>query len=382
MEREKKRKTDVVREIEREKEGDREVERETDIEKGRSLNSPQTAPSLSFSVSSSHPSLRQAPIAPFSPLGLQREREQELVSPCLPSVALSFTNVMEERETQRERETEIERETQIETVAKRDREGEKERESGEGVLEALKQMKLSIDLVTNSTSSFKNDVEPEKEMERETEFMEKERQRIRAKVTRTTWIKDHSYIEEEESERESESENEDEHDARGEREEETERLGEREIFEDPKKRLRPIERREVQTTVIDDSSLLNPLDFVTLNLTANSKSLYRSPPPYSHSSPSHSSLSPSLAVVSSFPSITGFAYENGYFLQNGQFTGKCFSYSELKYPGPYPIGVDIRRREGYLSLHDFQQVFNMSREKFNSLPLWKQTQLRKQKGLF
>ncbi len=78
-------------------------------------------------------------------------------------------------------------------------------------------------------------------------------------------------------------------------------------------------------------------------------------------------------------------YENshkGVFLQNGQYTGKLYTYDELKYPGPYPIGVDARRREGYLSAKDFQSVFGISRDVYSKLPLWKQTQLRKQKGLF
>ncbi|OWK63235.1 Villin-1 [Lonchura striata] len=47
-----------------------------------------------------------------------------------------------------------------------------------------------------------------------------------------------------------------------------------------------------------------------------------------------------------------------------------------------PRGVDPSRKEDHLSDADFQAVFGMSRSAFSSLPLWKQQNLKKDKGLF
>ncbi|RLW04910.1 hypothetical protein DV515_00005574 [Chloebia gouldiae] len=47
-----------------------------------------------------------------------------------------------------------------------------------------------------------------------------------------------------------------------------------------------------------------------------------------------------------------------------------------------PRGVDPSRKEDHLSNADFQAVFGMSRSAFSSLPLWKQQNLKKDKGLF
>ncbi|XP_035260434.1 supervillin isoform X2 [Anguilla anguilla] len=49
---------------------------------------------------------------------------------------------------------------------------------------------------------------------------------------------------------------------------------------------------------------------------------------------------------------------------------------------PLPEGVDPLRLEIYLSDQDFQRVLEMKREEFNSLPNWKQINLKKSKGLF
>ncbi|XP_061083315.1 supervillin isoform X2 [Conger conger] len=49
---------------------------------------------------------------------------------------------------------------------------------------------------------------------------------------------------------------------------------------------------------------------------------------------------------------------------------------------PLPEGVDPLRLEIYLSDQDFQSVLEMKRDEFNSLPNWKQINLKKSKGLF
>ncbi|XP_023654454.1 supervillin isoform X1 [Paramormyrops kingsleyae] len=49
---------------------------------------------------------------------------------------------------------------------------------------------------------------------------------------------------------------------------------------------------------------------------------------------------------------------------------------------PLPEGVDPLRLEIYLSDEDFQRVLEMTRDEFNSLPNWKQINLKKSKRLF
>jgi len=45
-------------------------------------------------------------------------------------------------------------------------------------------------------------------------------------------------------------------------------------------------------------------------------------------------------------------------------------------------GVDIHKRELYVSDEDFQALFKMSREDLDSLPEWKKKQLKKKHGIF
>ncbi|XP_048808688.1 villin-1 isoform X1 [Lagopus muta] len=47
-----------------------------------------------------------------------------------------------------------------------------------------------------------------------------------------------------------------------------------------------------------------------------------------------------------------------------------------------PRGVDPSRKENHLSDEDFMAVFGMTRSAFANLPLWKQQNLKKEKGLF
>ncbi|XP_066554646.1 supervillin isoform X2 [Amia ocellicauda] len=58
-----------------------------------------------------------------------------------------------------------------------------------------------------------------------------------------------------------------------------------------------------------------------------------------------------------------------------------YSIEELQ-AKPMPEGVDPLRLEIYLSDEDFQKVLEMKRDEFNSLPNWKQINLKKSKGLF
>uniref|UniRef100_A0A8C9W5A6 Supervillin d n=1 Tax=Scleropages formosus TaxID=113540 RepID=A0A8C9W5A6_SCLFO len=60
---------------------------------------------------------------------------------------------------------------------------------------------------------------------------------------------------------------------------------------------------------------------------------------------------------------------------------KQYSVEELL-AKPLPEGVDPLHLELYLSDEDFQRVLEMTQDEFNSLPIWKQINLKKSKGLF
>ncbi|XP_017841740.1 supervillin isoform X13 [Drosophila busckii] len=49
---------------------------------------------------------------------------------------------------------------------------------------------------------------------------------------------------------------------------------------------------------------------------------------------------------------------------------------------PLPEGVEPTQLELYLSTEDFHRALGISREEFEQLPLWKQTKLKKERGLF
>lgn len=49
---------------------------------------------------------------------------------------------------------------------------------------------------------------------------------------------------------------------------------------------------------------------------------------------------------------------------------------------PLPEGVDPTHLEMYLSDEDFASSFAMTKEEFSKLPIWKQTDLKKEKCLF
>lgn len=49
---------------------------------------------------------------------------------------------------------------------------------------------------------------------------------------------------------------------------------------------------------------------------------------------------------------------------------------------PLPEGVDPTRLERYLSPEDFETALGMSQDEFREVPIWKQTKLKKEAGLF
>ncbi|PPD94035.1 hypothetical protein GOBAR_DD08947 [Gossypium barbadense] len=50
--------------------------------------------------------------------------------------------------------------------------------------------------------------------------------------------------------------------------------------------------------------------------------------------------------------------------------------------GNAATGIDLKRREAYLSDNEFQTVFGMEKEAFYKLPKWKQDLKKKKVGLF
>lgn len=57
-------------------------------------------------------------------------------------------------------------------------------------------------------------------------------------------------------------------------------------------------------------------------------------------------------------------------------------YDRLKSPGPYPSDVDVKYREQHLDNQQFYYVFQMSKDEFYNLPLWKQKLKKKSALLF
>lgn len=49
---------------------------------------------------------------------------------------------------------------------------------------------------------------------------------------------------------------------------------------------------------------------------------------------------------------------------------------------PLPDGVDPTRLEVYLSNDDFFELLSMTKTQFQELPAWKQSAVKKEKGLF
>ncbi|KAL1362835.1 hypothetical protein AAHE18_03G109100 [Arachis hypogaea] len=65
---------------------------------------------------------------------------------------------------------------------------------------------------------------------------------------------------------------------------------------------------------------------------------------------------------------------------NSQGSRRIFSYDELK--SKNVSGIDLKRRETYLSEEEFNSIFGMEKEAFYKLPRWKQDMLKKKFELF
>ena len=62
-------------------------------------------------------------------------------------------------------------------------------------------------------------------------------------------------------------------------------------------------------------------------------------------------------------------------------SGLVYSVEQLQI-GKCPAGIDMARREQYLSDAEFNSTFNMSKDKFDALPKWKRIRAKKEVGLF
>ncbi|XP_068702988.1 gelsolin, cytoplasmic-like isoform X2 [Montipora foliosa] len=81
--------------------------------------------------------------------------------------------------------------------------------------------------------------------------------------------------------------------------------------------------------------------------------------------------------------VKGMNHNNNNELGFNEVDGGCFAYESLTQPHHLlPGGIDKTKRESYLSNEEFFLVFDMDRTEFQSLPRWKQVQLKKEKGLF
>ncbi|XP_004513861.1 villin-3-like [Cicer arietinum] len=70
-------------------------------------------------------------------------------------------------------------------------------------------------------------------------------------------------------------------------------------------------------------------------------------------------------------------------VEDGNNSKKTFSYDQLKNTSRKNIsGIDLNRREAYLSDEEFKTVFGMVKEEFYKLPRWKQDLLKKKFELF
>ena len=59
-----------------------------------------------------------------------------------------------------------------------------------------------------------------------------------------------------------------------------------------------------------------------------------------------------------------------------------FELSELTYPGPYPTGIRVDRREQYLTDDLFKEMFKMTKTEFYGLRKWRQMAKKKEVGLW
>jgi len=59
-----------------------------------------------------------------------------------------------------------------------------------------------------------------------------------------------------------------------------------------------------------------------------------------------------------------------------------YPYAQLRTPGPFPAGIDVRYRELYLNDAEFESVFGTLKKNWSCIPLWKQISMKKAAGLF
>lgn len=59
-----------------------------------------------------------------------------------------------------------------------------------------------------------------------------------------------------------------------------------------------------------------------------------------------------------------------------------YTHEQLKHPGPFPDGVDVTKRETYLSPEDCVKLFGMTKEELAKMPKWKRNNLKKKVQLF
>ncbi|TKY53361.1 Villin-2 protein [Spatholobus suberectus] len=70
-------------------------------------------------------------------------------------------------------------------------------------------------------------------------------------------------------------------------------------------------------------------------------------------------------------------------VEDGNDSRRTFSYDQLKTKSGHNVpGIDLKRREAYLSDEEFNTVFGMAKEAFYMLPRWKQDMLKKKFELF
>ncbi|XP_071686592.1 villin-2-like [Rutidosis leptorrhynchoides] len=70
--------------------------------------------------------------------------------------------------------------------------------------------------------------------------------------------------------------------------------------------------------------------------------------------------------------------------ENGILSSQStFTYEQVRVKSENPVpGIDLKRREAYLSVEEFESVLGMSKEEFYKLPKWKQDQTKKKADLF
>ncbi|KAK8476300.1 hypothetical protein V6N11_074273, partial [Hibiscus sabdariffa] len=69
---------------------------------------------------------------------------------------------------------------------------------------------------------------------------------------------------------------------------------------------------------------------------------------------------------------------------DGNVSQNCtYSYDQLKSKSENPAtGIDLKRRETYLSEEEFETVFGMTKEAFYKMPKWKQDGKKREVDLF